>query len=270
MLSITPISAFSDNYIWLLQRDKAAPVVVVDPGQSAQVIQYLQQNELQLVAILITHQHYDHTGGVAELLKKYPQAKLIGPSIKPSKVALKIDLPVTDLFTQTLLDGDELSIPELAINFKALAVPGHTLDHLAFYGEGVVFCGDILFGAGCGRIFSGTAKLFEKSLAALMALPEETKMYCAHEYTVDNLGFAKWVEPDSEAVLRRDALEMQKQAQGLPTVPFTVGLEMRTNPFVRLAQSQVIQAAEKYAGKALTERWEIFTALREWKDKEYD
>ena len=270
MINITLIHALSDNYIWVLRRDESANIVVVDPGQSAPVINYIEENGCQLVAILITHQHYDHTGGVAELLAKYPQVKLIGPDKPPSKIPLKIDLPVTELMTQTVVSGEFINIAELDIRFEVLAVPGHTLDHLAYYGEGLVFCGDVLFGAGCGRIFSGTPQLFEKSLTALMALPEETKMYCAHEYTVDNLGFAKWVEPQSKNIIQRDEVEMQKLEQGLATVPSTVGLELKTNPFVRLDNADVKQAAEKYAGRKLNERWEVFSALREWKDKEYD
>ncbi len=270
MLNIIPIPAYSDNYIWLLQRNNSPQVVLVDPGQSAQVITYLQQNKLQLVAILITHQHYDHTGGVRALLEKYPGITLIGPTRDPSDKKLSIDLPVPELFTQKVADGSEVHIAELDISFEVKSIPGHTLDHIAFIGEGVVFCGDTLFSAGCGRIFSGTAQLFADSLAKLMALPEDTEMYCAHEYTVDNLGFAKWVEPQSEDIVQRDKLEMAKQEKGQPTVPTTVGLELKTNPFVRLQQPLVKQAAEKYAGRELHEDWEVFAALREWKDTKYD
>jgi len=270
MLNVTPIHAYSDNYIWMLQRTGSSQVVLVDPGQAEQVIEHLQQNNLELVAILITHQHYDHTGGVAQLLKKYPQCLLIGPDRDPSDNKLAIDLPVPELFTRKVKDADVVNIPELDIQFEVLAIPGHTLDHLAFYGEGLVFCGDLLFGAGCGRIFSGTAQLFADSLARLMRLPEATLMYCAHEYTVDNLGFAKWVEPESEAVILRDEIEMDKQEDGLPTVPTSVGLELKTNPFVRLQHPQVKLAAEKFAGQSLHENWQVFAALREWKDREYD
>jgi len=264
------INAYSDNYIWLLQRNNLPQVVLIDPGQAAQVIKYLEENSLQLVSILITHQHYDHTGGVAELLEKYPEISIIGPDRDPSKNKLSIDLPIADLFTQKVCDGSVLTIPELDIRFEVKAIPGHTLDHLAYIGEGVVFCGDILFGAGCGRIFSGTAQMFTKSLAMLMTLPEETKLYFAHEYTLDNLGFAKWVEPESVEVIQRDNIEMAKQEKGLPTVPGTVGLELKTNPFVRLHQPQVKQAAEKFAGRELNEDWEVFAALRMWKDSKYD
>jgi len=270
MLNITSIPAYSDNYIWLLQRDNSPDVVLVDPGQAAQVIDYLEKNNLTLAAIIITHQHYDHTGGVRELLKKYPNVAVIGPNRLPSKVKLSIDLPITALFTQTVQEGSIVNIPGLDIRFEVKEIPGHTLDHLAYYGEGVVFCGDLLFGAGCGRIFSGTAQQFADSLSVLMALPEETLMYCAHEYTVDNLGFAKWVEPDNKDIAQRNKVEMAKQEKAQSTVPTQVGLELKTNPFVRLQQQQVKQAAEKFAGHALNENWQVFAALREWKDLKYD
>jgi len=270
MLNITPIHAYSDNYIWMIQRDNAPQVVLVDPGQAPQVIDFLEKKHCQPVAILITHQHYDHTGGVAALLKQYPQCQLIGPSRDPSDNKLAIDLPVPELFTRKVKTGDAVKIAELDIEFEVLEIPGHTLDHLAFYGEGLVFCGDLLFGAGCGRIFSGTPQLFIDSLATLMALPQDTLIYCAHEYTVDNLGFAKWVEPASKDIIERDEIEMARQEMAQPTVPSSVGLELKTNPFVRWQQPQVKQAAEKFAGKTLNENWQIFAALREWKDSQYD
>ena len=270
MLNITPIHAFSDNYIWMVQRDNLPQVVLVDPGQAAPVIEHIEENKLRPVAILITHQHYDHTGGVAELLEKYPGLRLIGPDRTPSDIPLSIDLPVTALFTQKVSKGDQVKISELDISFEVKAIPGHTLDHLAYIGEGVVFCGDTLFAAGCGRIFSGTAQMFADSLSILMALPEETKMYCAHEYTIDNLGFAKWVEPESHSIMQRDDMEMAKQEKGIPTIPTTVGLELKTNPFVRLQQPLVKKAAEEFAGRELVEDAEVFAALREWKDSKYD
>jgi len=270
MLSITPIHAYSDNYIWLIQRDNAPQVVLVDPGQAEPVIEHIEDNNLQPVVILITHQHYDHTGGVVQLLRKYPDCLLVGPSREPSDKKLGIDLSVQNLISRKVHAGDALKIPELNIQFEVLEIPGHTLDHLAFYGEGVVFCGDLLFGAGCGRIFSGTPQLFADSIEKLMKLPQDTLMYCAHEYTVDNLGFAKWVEPDSIDINERDKIEMAKQEKGQITVPTSIGLELKTNPFVRLQQPQVKQAAEKYSAKPLTENWQVFAALREWKDSEYD
>ena len=234
MLNITYIRAYSDNYIWLLQQDASPQVVIVDPGQAEQVIAHLEKNKLQLIAILITHQHYDHTGGVAELLAKYPNISIIGPDKDPSINKLAIDLPIAQLFTQTIQDGSSVNIPELNIHFNVRAIPGHTLDHVAYIGEGVVFCGDTLFGAGCGRIFSGTPQMFSQSLSILAMLPEEMKVYCAHEYTLDNLGFSKWIEANNEHILQRDKLAIESMELGISTVPSTIGLELKTNPFLRL------------------------------------
>ncbi len=270
MLHISPIRAYSDNYIWMLQKDAHPEVAVIDPGQAAPVLKCLQDGALQLGAIIITHQHYDHTTGVAELVEQYPGVQVIGPRRHPSDTPLGIDRPVLELMTRQVGEGDRVELGFLNAQFEVMEIPGHTLDHLAFYGEGVVFCGDTLFAAGCGRLFSGTAQMMAPSIQRLVSLPADTRMYCAHEYTVDNLGFAKWVEPDSAEIKRRDAQEMLKQEKGEPTVPSTVALERASNPFARLREPRVIQAAEKYAGRTLGEDWEVFAALREWKDREYD
>lgn len=270
MLTITPVNALSDNYIWIIQKNKQPDVVIVDPGQAEPVIKYLTENKLQPVAILITHQHYDHTGGVADLLDLFPAMSVTGPYKAPSENKLSIDLSIPDLITYTVGEGDTVFLPELETKFEVISIPGHTLDHLAYVNEELVFCGDAMFGAGCGRIFSGTAQMFADSMAKLAALAENTRMYPAHEYTVDNLGFAKWVEPDNKDIIERDIMEMEKQEQGLPTLPSSVKLELATNPFMRLQQPQVKAAAEKYAGRELHEDWEVFAALREWKDSEYD
>ena len=270
MLNITPVRALSDNYVWILQRDNQQQVVIIDPSESKPVLQYLNDNQLTPVAILITHQHYDHTGGVQGILDEFPYLSVIGPAIKPSKEPLRIDLPIPRLITFTVGEGDAVFIPGTDYKFEVIAIPGHTLDHLAYITEGAVFCGDTLFAGGCGRLFSGTAQMMTKSLSRLASLPAETKMYCSHEYTVDNLGFAKWVEPDSKEIIERDEMEMARQEKGEVTLPTTVALELSTNPFLRFQQEEVKTAAENYAGKSLTEDWEVFAALREWKDTKYD
>ncbi|VAW66913.1 Hydroxyacylglutathione hydrolase [hydrothermal vent metagenome] len=270
MLKITALRAFSDNYIWLLQREGRSEVVVVDPGQSEMVIEHLDKHELKLVAILITHQHYDHTGGVQALLALYPDIPVIGPDRDCSEVKLDIDLLIPEFITYAVAEGDMVFLPQLGLNFDVISTPGHTLDHLAFVGEGIAFCGDTLFGAGCGRIFSGTAQMFSASLSKLAALPADTRLYCAHEYTVDNLGFAKRAEPNNHSIIERGEAALKKQQEGQPTIPTTVALELATNPFMRLQQPEVKQAAENYAGKTLDEDWQVFAALREWKDTKYD
>ena len=270
MLNIIPIPALSDNYIWMLNDGSSREVVLVDPGDKQKIISFLEEESLYPVVILITHQHYDHTGGVAALVNKYPQVKVICPSGIISKRPLPIDLPIAEFITHPVTDGDTVHIPELDIRFQVIAIPGHTLDHVAYFGEGLLFCGDTIFGCGCGRLFSGTAEQMASSMTRLSALPVETQVYSAHEYTVDNIGFAKWVEPDNSDILQRDQDDMAKQEKGIPTLPSTLDLELKTNPFMRFKVPQVKQAAEKYAGHSLATDADVFAAIRQWKDKEYD
>ena len=270
MINIKPIPAFSDNYIWLLQKDNSKQVVLVDPGDERTIITFFENNPLQLVAILITHQHYDHTGGVARLVEKFPQVKVICPDKIVSDPPLSIDLPIAEYITHPVTGGDSIEIMELGIHFDVIDIPGHTLDHVAYFGEGALFCGDTIFGCGCGRLFSGTARQMADSMTRLSALPAATKIYCAHEYTVDSIGFAKWVEPDNKDILERDKEDLAKQVKGMPTLPSTLDIELKTNPFMRFGVAQVIEAAEKFAGKKLQSDGEVFAAIREWKDTEYD
>ena len=270
MLTITPIPAFSDNYIWMLSREGSKFVALVDPGDKGRILDYLQQKQLLPVAVLITHQHYDHTGGVAALAGKYPGLRIIAPDKLPSRTPLSIDLPITEYVTEHVADGDAVEIAELDVRFNVLDIPGHTLDHLAYYGHGMVFCGDTIFGCGCGRLFSGSAEQMAASMKKLSRLPSDTRVYCAHEYTLDNIGFARWVEPENPDLLQRDDDDMAKQEKGTPTIPSTLALELKTNPFLRFDQPQVIAAAEKFAGKALQSDAEVFAAIRYWKDSAYD
>ncbi len=270
MIHVTAIPALSDNYIWMLQRTGSNAVVLVDPGDKGRILAYLQQKQLVPVAVLITHQHYDHTGGVAALAGKHPGLRIIAPDRLPSQSPLSIDLPITEYVTERVADGDEVDIAELDIRFNVLGIPGHTLDHLAYYGHEMVFCGDTIFGCGCGRLFSGSAEQMVASMKKLSSLPSATLVYCAHEYTLDNIGFARWVEPDNADVLQRDDDDMAKQEKGFPTVPFTLDLELKTNPFLRYRVPAVKQAAEKFAGKKLNTDADVFAAIRRWKDTEYD
>jgi hydroxyacylglutathione hydrolase len=259
MLSIRPIPAFDDNYIWLLQNGDDPWVCVVDPGDETPVLELLQREGLELAAILITHKHWDHAGGVGELLERWPGAEVYGPANEP-----------IDNLTNRVSGGDRVCLPGVASEFLVMDVPGHTEGHVAYYGAGVLFCGDTMFAAGCGRVFSGTHEQLHHSLQSIAALPPDTRIYCAHEYTMANLGFARWVEPESAALQARFHEASDMRGRDEPTVPSLLQLELDTNPFLRSAEPVVIAAAEKYAGRKLATGAEVFTAIRNWKDREYD
>jgi hydroxyacylglutathione hydrolase len=259
MLEVTPVKAFKDNFIWMLHNPGSETAVAVDPGESAPVLAWLEQHGLRLSAILITHKHIDHTGGVMDLQFAFPGIAVLGPAneaIRGIKVRVK--------------EGERPEIPGLQADFTVLEVPGHTEGHIAYFGEGLLFCGDTLFSAGCGGIFGGTHEQMHASLQRIAALPADTRVYCAHEYTLVNLGFAKWVEPDSAAILRREQEVKALLAQGENTVPSVLRTELETNPFLRVDIPAVKAAAEGYAGRPLEGGAEVFTAIRRWKDREYD
>ncbi|MGD8206882.1 MAG: hydroxyacylglutathione hydrolase [Thiohalocapsa sp.] len=256
---IEPIPAFEDNYIWML-RDAGQPaVVVVDPGDADPVIDRLDSEGLGLAAILITHHHRDHTGGVGELIERWPDALVAAPADRRIRGANRI-----------VREGDEVAVAGLSARLDVIEVPGHTATHIAYLGDGMLFCGDTLFAGGCGRVFDGTFEQLADSLRRIAALPPQTLVYCAHEYTLANLGFAAWVEPDSAALAERTASAERLRAIGRPTVPSGLGLELATNPFLRTSEPAVIAAAERFAGRSLATPTEVLTALRHWKDARYD
>ncbi len=261
MLEIMPIPAFDDNYIWMLRNSGNRRVVVVDPGDARPVMQILKARQLELSGVLITHKHGDHVGGLEVLCQRFPGVPVYGPTHEP-----------VPLLTHRLQEGDELALEEPAVRFRILELPGHTEGHLGYYASepGVLFCGDTLFAAGCGRVFSGTHEQLHQSLQRIAALPGETLLYCAHEYTLDNLGFAQWVEPQSEPLAARLEADRASRKAGRPTVPSRLDRELATNPFLRTEAPQVVAAAEGYAGKRLESPAEVFRALRTWKDREYD
>lgn len=259
MLDISAIPAFDDNYIWLLRRPGVAACAVVDPGDDEPVLERLAAGDLDLTAILITHKHGDHVGGVAALKSRFPRARVFGPGREP--------IPLRDV---ALSDGDQITVPGLDAGFAVLGVPGHTEDHIAYYGEGALFCGDTLFAAGCGRVFSGTHEQLHASLQRIAGLPPSTLVYCAHEYTEANLGFAKWVEPENVELICRGSEVRQARSRGEPTVPSVIALERATNPFLRVNEPTVIAAAERWAGRRLKTGADVFRAVRTWKDRDYD
>ncbi|MGF1546244.1 MAG: hydroxyacylglutathione hydrolase [Thiotrichales bacterium] len=258
-LQITPLRAFADNYIWLLRGADKSALAVVDPGDARPVLEYCARETCHLDAILITHHHRDHVGGISALVAAFPEVRVFGP--RREAIA-----GITD----RVGEGDRVELPRVGARFDVLDVPGHTAGHIAYFGHGALFCGDTLFAGGCGRVFDGSFAQLADSLARIAALPTDTRVYCAHEYTLDNLGFAKWVEPDNPDLLAREEADWASVERGEPTVPSRVALELRTNPFLRWAVPAVRAAAEHKAGHPLRTQREVFEALRRWKDSEYD
>jgi hydroxyacylglutathione hydrolase len=260
-LTVRPVRAFSDNYIWLIESPRRpGHVVAVDPGEAAPVLAELEDSGASLAAILLTHHHPDHIGGVPELLRQKgagtdDRISVIGP-----------EDPRIPTLTRTVHDAERLELPDLGLSFETLGVPGHTLSHIAFWGHGALFCGDTLFSAGCGRMFEGTPIQMNASLNKLRALPAVTRVFCGHEYTAANLRFALTVEPSNGAALEYQTSVQRLRAAGEPSLPSTLGLESQVNPFLRCDQPAVARSAEAHAGKRLDGPAEVFGVLRAWKD----
>lgn len=255
MLKVTPVRAFTDNYIWLIHAPRdPARVVVVDPGDAKPVERTLAERNLTLAGLLITHHHGDHVGGVAELLENRA-IPIYGPASE--------NIPG---HPRRLREGDRAGFAELGLEFDVLDVPGHTAGHIAYVGHGAVFCGDTLFSGGCGRLFEGTAEQMHVSLSKLAALPAETLVYCAHEYTLSNLKFGQAVEPDNQAAARYRAECLELRARDEATIPSDIRRERNVNPFLRCDDETVKQAAEAHAGRGLQSQPEVFAVIRQWKD----
>lgn len=255
MLHIEPIPAYTDNYIWMLSDGHRA--AVVDPGDAKPVRTVLGERGLELGAILITHWHPDHTGGIAALCAQWPDVPVYGPAAEGHKFKG---------LTHPLKQGSRLRLDFLNLELEALEIPGHTLGHIALHGGGRLFCGDTLFSAGCGRLFEGSAAQMHSSLSRLAALGDDTRVYCGHEYTLSNLAFASAVEPQNRHVADAAAKVRGQRAENKPSLPSTVGEEKRINPFLRCAEAGVRAAAERHTGTVLAGEIEVFAALRRWKD----
>src|SRR5436190_3414303 len=256
MTTIIPIPAFRDNYIWAV-RD-GAKAAVVDPGDAAPVLAWLDANGVHLSAIIATHHHADHVGGVAELCAKYDV-----PVFGPAREAIPRR-------THALSEGDRIEVPGVGLACALFDIPGHTAGHIAYYTAGddpLLFCGDTLFGAGCGRIFEGTPEQMWASLSKLAGLPAATRVYCGHEYTLANLAFAQAVEPGNDDVRARIGRERVKRDRNLPTLPSTIGDELATNPFLRAGLPGVMAAAAAHAKRAMASVVDSFATLRQWKNE---
>ncbi len=257
MLNIYPIPAFADNYIWLLALDNK--VWVVDPGESSPLISHIEQHGLELQAILLTHQHLDHWSGVPDILKRWP-VPVCGPAAMPAAIQ--------PLITQTLHEGDQIWVADQP--FQVMATPGHTAEHIVYFCDTspapLLFVGDTLFAAGCGRAFYSATDLFN-SIQRLQRLPDNTIIYPSHEYTLSNLAFAMTVEPDNQALSERLRHCQQTRAAGLPTLPTTLGLERLTNPFLRLTNTSLQKNVRTASKSSQNCDLGIFCALRNWKNE---
>lgn len=254
MVNVFTIPAFKDNYIWLIKDTQSQHCIVIDPGEASLVLDMIKSQNLMIDAILITHQHYDHIDGVEALLS-----------------ALDNDIKIYSknmLFPQCIAvqDGQTLTFFENRYSLDVKEVPGHTLDHVVYYNDELLFCGDTLFSGGCGRVMEGShAQMFD-SLCQLRALPDATKVYCTHEYTQSNLAFAYAIEPKNQALLDYMKVVAKKRQSGLATIPSTIALEKMINPFFRCLESELIDHLQHRLSMRLTAGLETFSALRSCKD----
>jgi hydroxyacylglutathione hydrolase len=249
---VVALRAFADNYIWTIRDGSHA--VVVDPGEAQPVIDYLKREKLTLAAILNTHHHADHVGGNAALLA-YAPAPVFGPR----------DERIPEVSVR-LADGQHFQLPHFDIDMETLEIPAHTRSHIAFVGGGMLFCGDTLFAAGCGRLFEGTPRQMHDSLTRLARLPDDTRVYCGHEYTLSNIKFARAAEPDNTQLPSLEARMQALRDQDLPTLPSTIAQEKATNPFVRVNAPGVIKTASSRAGKTLSDPVSVLAEIRDWKN----
>lgn len=255
-MSIVPVIGYKDNYIWTLVHGNHA--VVVDPGEGKPIAGYLNQNALTLHGILITHHHADHIDGI-QLLEKTWQVPVYASAFSPLQ---------NNAIFHPLNNGNCISFPELNLQFSVIATPGHTDDSVSFYAPNLhaVFTGDCLFSGGCGRVFEGTPSQMLQSLDALAALPDDTNLYPGHDYALSNIKFAQAVEPHSKAIQNRLAQILNLAAEHKPSSPTTLAEEKAFNPFLRIRDPKVIQAAEQHAGNSLNSPAEVFATLRNWKN----
>src|SRR3954467_8956460 len=251
-LSVNPVRAFQDNYVWTLRT--GANAAVVDPGEAGPVLAYLRAHKLNLTALLNTHHHANHVGGNAELLEHYP-VPVYGPHDDR--------IPTV---SNRLREGAKFTLPGFDVEFDGFEIPAHTRTHIAFYGAGMVFCGDTLFACGCGRLFEGTPAQMHAALTKLARLPGQTRVYCGHEYTLSNIKFARAVEAGNAELVTWEKAAAALRGEDEVTLPSTLKQELAANPFMRCSEPEVVAAASKHAGKALTDPVSVLGALRDWKN----
>ena len=257
MQTVQAIPALQDNYIWMIKHAQRKQAIVVDPGCATAVLKVLNTEELTLTDILTTHHHLDHTAGVQSLLEKFPNANLYTPFPNHESI---------DRCQQQVQEGHSLSFWDQALSLRVMAVPGHTLDHIAFVNDQLLFCGDTLFSSGCGRLFEGSYQQLFDSLQRLAQLPPETAVFCTHEYTRANLAFAMTVEPNNKAIQEKQSWVESRLKNKQPSLPSCINNELNTNPFLRTNHPDVISAASDYTDTTLQHPVEVFKALRQWKD----
>lgn len=251
-IQIEAIQAFTDNYIWAVHDGRNC--VIVDPGEASGTLDFLDRRELHLCGLLLTHHHQDHIGGVDEILARHP-APAWGPR----------DARMPDAMN-TVAEDDTARIDELDLEFCIVETPGHTSSHIAFYGHNLLFCGDTLFSAGCGRLFEGTPEQMQASLDKLAKLPDSTRVYCAHEYTEANCAFARRVEPGNPALAERCEQVSKLRRDDRITLPSTIGDEKAFNPFMRTREPAVAEAAERREPGQAESPAAVFGVIRRWKD----
>lgn len=256
MNEIFGIPSLADNYIWAIHGQNNGHIVVVDPGEAAPVLSYLKEQNLILDAILITHHHNDHTGGVLALRSHFPHIPVYG--------SLKDKVPGITHFIQ---DGDTITFTNQNLTLQVLDLPGHTHGHIAYYNKELLFCGDVLFSVGCGKIFEGTAEQMYRSLNKLKQFAPTTQIFSAHEYTFNNIKFAQMVDPENQALEKRFQQVISLRKQNLPTLPVSLASELQTNPFLRCEELAILDAVQNYWDKQLNDPLAVFEHLRRWKDQ---
>jgi len=255
MNKIIPIPALVDNYIWCILSPDNTKAIIIDPGDATPVIDTLQKQNVSLIAILITHHHWDHTSGLEELKAHFPKIQIFGHS-----------QTAVPSITHSVKEGDIISFPGFSNSLSVIETPGHTRDHVAYWDQHALFSGDVLFASGCGRIFEGTHQEMMRSLTKLRSLPNYTDVYCGHEYTIKNLNFALTIEPNNKLLQEQLKHVQNLRDNNIASLPTTISIEKASNPFLRFDESAFCKIIGDLTGVDASDPLAVFTALRKWKD----